>query len=381
MRPLTHLLGTNPGPRAGDLPERRGAVEMRLIASVLAGSWRSSPPAISLSPNELTRIAPQLLALRVGALGWWTLRHSPLQDHPAMPALRDAFRHTRVHHALMERELADGVRALAGAGIDPLLGKGWLAARCYADPGLRPFSDIDLSLPAEQCATGTEVLKGASLRYRDYDLQPGFHSFIDRSHAELEVRAEQVLINGVPVRVLGPEDHIRLLCYHLLSDGVPTPLALVDVAACLESLPDTFDWKYCLSGRARRTEYVRLALSLAARLTGASVDRVPEPLRPPPPPEWVETAVLGVWQRGAAHPEGIGRLSEHLVHGTLLTGLRLRWPSALQVAVRYEAKIGDRPRAYWQIRDWIDRGMLYVPQEARAWLDRYRTRRGSVAGQ
>jgi hypothetical protein len=47
----------------------------RLVAQALAGAWRSTPPALELSPAELDRIAPQLLKSGAGALGWWRVRN------------------------------------------------------------------------------------------------------------------------------------------------------------------------------------------------------------------------------------------------------------------------------------------------------------------
>jgi hypothetical protein len=50
-----------------------------------------------------------------------------------------------------------------------------------------------------------------------------------------------VELNGAKIRILGAEDHLRLLCLHLLKHGAWRPLWLCDVAAALESRPSSFD--------------------------------------------------------------------------------------------------------------------------------------------
>jgi hypothetical protein len=352
---------------------------MRLIATILAGSWRSLPSApVSLSADDLTRLAPRLHTLGVAPLAWWRLRHSALRDHPAMPALRDDFLHSTGRSAVMKQLMVNGLHALDQAGVDPLLAKGWLAARCYAEPGLRPYGDIDLSVPEECRETALAALERVERFHFLFDIQPGFHGRIDRTAAALDARAVRVDIRGVSVRALAPEDHLRLLACHALGDGVRVPVPLVDLAAVLDTLPPTFDWEYCLSGSPRRTEYLLLALALAGELVGAPLDRVPERWRPGPAPAWVVSTVLDEWRRSLAHPEGAGWLSDHLRRGSLVTAFRLRWPNPVRAAVRCEAPIGRQPRLRWQIRYWVGAGIARRWRAARPILAAHRWRAGAA---
>ena len=43
-------------------------------------------------------------------------------------------------------------------GVEPLVLKGWAAARLYGEPGLRPYGDLDLCvLPSEEAAARTAL--------------------------------------------------------------------------------------------------------------------------------------------------------------------------------------------------------------------------------
>src|SRR5690242_8100720 len=91
-----------------------------LVAGALAGSWRESPPAPTLGPDQLDRIAPLLLETGCGSLAWWRMRESPLAASPTGEQLRDAYRMHSLQAAVHERELAEVVRALRAAGVEGL---------------------------------------------------------------------------------------------------------------------------------------------------------------------------------------------------------------------------------------------------------------------
>ena len=63
-------------PHLDNDPRRLG----KLVASVLTGAWRASPPppSLSLSPAALTEVTPLLLRRGAGSLGWWRVRSSEL---------------------------------------------------------------------------------------------------------------------------------------------------------------------------------------------------------------------------------------------------------------------------------------------------------------
>jgi hypothetical protein len=103
---------------------------------------------------------------------------------------------------------------------------------------------------------------------------------------------------GGEVRVLGAEDELRLLCLHQARHGMARPLWLCDVGACLEGLPEGFDWEDCLRGGAGLSGWTACVVGLARRLLGAVV--VGDYSDRGGAPAWVERAVLRCW--GGAQP-------------------------------------------------------------------------------
>jgi len=267
-----------------------------LVADTLAGSWRQEPPPAALSPDQLEQISPLLLEAGSGALAWWRIRNSPLARSAIGEQLREAYRLHTLQAAVHERQLSQVVRALHGAGVEALLIKGWTAARLYAEPGLRPYGDIDVCVAPHQHGAALAALANAA---------PGLDVDVHRalglnrrvvgelpSFDEALAGATQVPLAGVDALVPGPEDQLALMCVHLLSHGAWRPLWLCDVAAFVERLPDDFDWDRCLGRSPRLASWVNSTVSLAERLLDAQTSG--EPIESPLP-RWLERAVLKQW--------------------------------------------------------------------------------------
>ena len=65
----------------------------RLVATALAGSWRTVPPAeLNLSPTQFDEVTPLLYDSGAAALGWWRIRETALRETPSGELLHQAFR-------------------------------------------------------------------------------------------------------------------------------------------------------------------------------------------------------------------------------------------------------------------------------------------------
>src|SRR6185295_16363623 len=125
---------------------------------------------------------------------------------------------------------------LRSGGIEPILVKGWAAARCYPERGLRPYGDIDICVRAREFKNAERVLADLDSRRFRVDLHSGFAKFGIREEETLFARSELVTIGQTEVRIAGAEDHLRLVCFHLMREGAWRPLWLVDAAVALETL-------------------------------------------------------------------------------------------------------------------------------------------------
>ena len=337
----------------------------RLVAAALAGAWRSSPLPLTVSTEELVRVAPLLLGSGAGALGWWRVRDSDLRSSAPALELQQAYRLFTLHAALHQREITQVFTFLRSAGVEPILVKGWAAARVYPEPGLRPYGDIDLCVRPEDYLTAQEVLRSPEGRGYWVDLHAGITDLGHRYLDDLYARSQLVRLGEVDVRVLGPEDHLALLCVHMLRHGAWRPLWLCDIAATVESRPTDFNWDRCLGSNPRRADWVACSIGLAHQLLGAEVDDTPVAWRAKRLPGWLIPNVLKQWetpyptyQAPMRYPEP---MATYLRHPTgVFLALRKRWPNAIEATASVGGPLNELPRLPFQLAHCLSRTARFL---------------------
>lgn len=338
----------------------------RLIARVLTNSWDATPPSLSFSVEDLTAVAPLLLNSGAGALGWWRVRNSNLRATPIAEQLHQAYRLHALDSAVKELEIGELFSFLRSHEIEALMGKGWAIGRHYPQPGLRPQGDIDLYVRPEQVDRVLATLRRPGSPGSVVDLHRGAPELSDRSFDELQAHSEAICVGNADVRVLGPEDHLRLLSLHMLREGVLRPLWLCDIAVAVKSLPSDFDWNYFLSGDERRTDWVACAIGLAHQILGAEVDGQPVADRARHLPSWMVAVVLQQWgtgriTNGRRHPMG-GYLRDP---AGLFEAIRLRWPNPIEATVNVKGPMNEWPRLPFQLCACVLRTVGFARQVPR----------------
>jgi hypothetical protein len=330
------------------------------IAAVLAGSWRKIPPPSEISTEQIAAACPALLQSGAGALAWWKLRHHALPLSLSFPpslleALRASYLSHTIHAAPHEQEIVTVCHLLRQAGIEAILLKGWSTSRLYAVPGLRPPGDIDLCVAPGQEGAAEDLLEREGLGELNVDFE---HEEISRyaptDFPALLSRSSQVDLNGCPVRVLGVEDQLRVLCLHLLKHGAWRPLWLCDVAAALESRPPEFDWKLCLGGNPRHARWILCAVELARQIVGAIAEDVPSHA---PLPYWLAPAVLRQWETAPPANTLLDLPLHTFFHQprAMLHELRRRWRNPIVVTVLADGEFNNVPKLPLQLADGLSR--------------------------
>jgi hypothetical protein len=359
-----------------------------LLALLLSGAWREAPGAPGISPEELATITPLLNATGDAALGWWRIRNSQLADSTAGPQLHEAYRRFRLSALIHEQEIKYIFSLLRAEGIEPVLVKGWAIARLYPDRGLRPYGDIDICVRPDQFVKAERALKCLeSLNGHYVDLHSGFaklelwHGRHAResdhgqdAHAtahwdKLFERSELVNLGEEKVRVLGDEDHLRILCLHLLRSGAWRPLWLCDVAVALESCAADFDWGRCLTSDRKVAEWVTCTIGLAQELLGTEVrgqksevrDKSSLPLalgslRFAPLPHWLAPAILRQWGR-SLNPHAIEAallaLSAQRAPRKFFAEIYARWDQPVRATVALRGRFNNGPRWPYQLAELL----------------------------
>lgn len=334
-----------------------------LVAALLAGSWRQQPNEPSLSATELLTITPLLLESGAGALAWRRLRNSPFAATTDASELQQAYRLHALQAAVHESNIKQVLKLLRSAAVEPLLVKGWAIARLYPENGLRPYGDIDLCVHADDYVKAGKVLRDAGDRY-PVDLHRETALLDYHAWDELFSRSLLLPLDEASVRVLAPEDHLRVLCFHLLRHGIERPIGLCDIALALESRSADFDWNLCLGKTRKHADWIGCVIGLARELLGADVGEGPFPLKQHQPP-WIVRTVLKAWGRSfsrhftqqapmdfyAHHPRGLVR------------ALAARWPTPIVGTVGIGGSFNRLPRFLYQLGYLLLRSGRFLKQK------------------
>jgi Uncharacterised nucleotidyltransferase len=353
--------------RGGEYPHSPAAIRARgqAVANVLAGAWRAVPPRVELPDSTLADIAPLLVSQRAAGLASWNLLHSGVVAAPGFEQLRQAYRLNAFQSALHLQSIRVVVPRLRAAGIESVVIKGWSIARLYPKPGLRPYVDLDLVVAPGMRDRAEAILRNDPASYPDHVdiLDAGTWTASDwegdgaqgdlADHSWMDVleRSRVVPLGELLIRVLGPEDQLRLSAVHAVRHRFRRPTWLVDIGLLMERAPEGFDWAYCLTGSTQKTERVLRCLSLARHLLAADAERCP--VTDNAAPVWLINSVLRRWGTASLEGPGPSILSALRQPRTLPGELYRRWPDALESTLRLNLSLTGDSRWAVQACDFV----------------------------
>ncbi|MEK6280429.1 MAG: nucleotidyltransferase family protein [Acidobacteriota bacterium] len=340
------------------------------MATLLSRAWRREDlPDLSLTEAELDEVTPLLYGSGGAALAWKRVAKTHLRNTASAELLHQAYRLHSLQAAMHEQRIAKVFRLFREARVDAILAKGWVAAGMYVETALRPYGDIDLCVRPEHRKAAREVLSTPEANDCWVDLHNHFLELDERAVDEIFGRARLAHLGGEPIRTLGPEDHLALLCIHLLKHGAWRPIWLCDIGAAVETLAEGFNWKICLGRDRTRASWIASAVGLAGRLLHADTVKLPIQAEVRLP-AWLIENVLNQWAHPFAidqppntHPVPMAQLLRH--PAGLPEGLRKRWPNAIIATISVHGRLNSLPRLPYQVANCVARmGHLLVHQSA-----------------
>jgi hypothetical protein len=327
-----------------------------LIATALKKAWQPSTSTLELTEDQLSETLPFILISGAGALFWWHISGSILSRSKSAEALKQAYLLHTLQAAVHEQEIKRGIEFLRSRNVEPILGKGCAIARLYPEPGLRPFGDFDLYVNPDKFDDLIGAIKSPEASDLPLDPHRGCTELDDRRFEELYERSRLISYGGVEVRILGPEDHLRLLCLHTLRHGAWRPIWLCDIAIAYESSMHEFDWGYLLSGDTRRTDWVVCTLGLAHQLLDLRVDAPRIASRVRSLPYWLVPETLKQWGTPIV-PQGLRIPMKHFLKHPkgVISALLERWPNGIEATVDLRGTFNNMPRLPFQLADCASR--------------------------
>ena len=191
---------------------RDSSYKGRLVADVLAGSWRSSNfPRLEITESELDTITPLLYDSGAAALAWHRLSQTSLGTSNSGELLHHAYRLQSLQSDVHEQKIEKVFRLCREAKLDAVLAKGWATAGIYRTRALRPFGDIDLCVRPEQFKLAEEVFSSPEANDCWVDLHQQFSEIGDRTVSQLLQRSNTLTLGREQIRILCLEVSSRFL--------------------------------------------------------------------------------------------------------------------------------------------------------------------------
>ena len=181
-------------------------------------------------------------------------------------------------------------------GIQPILIKGLAADLYYPASEFRDSVDMDIAVASKDFEAAKRINLSPEAKGLAIDLHCELRHLDTLGWAELFERSESVLFDSGKIRILCPEDHLRVLSVHWLTDGGANKDRLRDIYYLIQNRPNNFDWDRFLNqvGNVRR-RWLVCTVGLAKKFLGLDLSDTPIPDAADSLPPWLVKTVENEW--------------------------------------------------------------------------------------
>jgi len=261
----------------------------------------------------------------------------------------DLLRIKTIGYKVHEYRLEKAWIRFENAGFKPVLIKGWAAARYYSEPINRRFNDIDLIIDPVKYDDAVDYLES----FQDntaIDLHNGAKHLDSLAYENLYANSRFIKCGETMIRVLCPEDHLRILCVHWLIDGGAKKDKLWDIYYVVANRPKDFDWDRCLNSvSATRKKWIICTIGLAQKYLGLDLANTPIANEIIEIPKWLIKALEKEWQSDVLLIPLHYCLKDKK---ELIRQIKKRIPpNPIQATIEMEGEFDEKPRIFYQIGD------------------------------
>lgn len=177
--------------------------------------------------------------------------------------------------------------------ISPILIKGLSTAVNYPKPFQRNFSDIDLAVSPGSFEKAQAIIEQNNF---NIDLHRGLRHLDVLNWDDLFENSRFAEIGNVKVRVLRPEDNLRVLCVHWLTDGGADRSRLWDIYFAISNKNDAFDWdRFFGVVDDKRKVWLSVVLITAREYLGLDLGEAVNRMAFVDLPEWIKNELESEW--------------------------------------------------------------------------------------
>lgn len=239
-------------------------------------------------------------------------------------------------------------------GIEPILIKGIAAAQYYPPERPRISIDLDLAVSSKDFEAANSLARSETAIGLAIDLHRELRHLDSVEWSDLLANSCELRLEGGSLRVLRPEDHLRVLCVHWLTDGGANKDRLWDIYYAVTNRETDFEWDRFLNiVSATRRRWLVCTIGLAARyldldLAGTPIENEARNL-----PKWLTDTVTREWEREIKfEPLEVAIADRKRLFDQV--GRRLR-PNPIRATVEAEGSFDARTRVFYQIANIFQR--------------------------
>jgi hypothetical protein len=208
----------------------------------------------------------------------------------------DELRWHKLSMRRFEVAIAEAFELFRSCDVEPILIKGWAAARNYPENRPRFFGDVDLAFSGSQYDKAVKKLSATPIPSVSIDPHLEFRHLDTVPWDTAVARSELINVDGGSIRVLCPEDHLRVLCVHWLNDGGAYKERLWDIYYAVAKRPPDFDWELCLdSVSEKRRRWIVTAIAVARKYLSLDVAGLPFDVDTGSIPKWMIRCLEKEW--------------------------------------------------------------------------------------
>ncbi|MEQ1605241.1 MAG: nucleotidyltransferase family protein [Pyrinomonadaceae bacterium] len=239
-------------------------------------------------------------------------------------------------------------------GIEPILIKGLAAANYYPADVFRPSIDMDLAVAKADFVKANTLLNELAADGLAIDLHRELRHLDTVEWNDLFENSRLVEATGSTYRILRPEDHLRVLCVHWLTDGGGNKERLWDIYYAIANREPDFDWDRFLNVVSRkRRRWLVCTVGLVHKYLGLDLADTPVKDEAKDLPEWLIRRVEYEWAREDKNEPLEIVLNDR---SRLLKQIALRFDqNPIWATVQMEGSFDARTRIFYQIGNFFYR--------------------------